>query len=238
MATYNGEIYIEDQLNSILPQLASDDEVIVCDDGSSDDTIKKIQDMGDHRIKIILNEQKLGYIKNFEKAVSLSKGEYIFLSDQDDIWPNDRVEIMLSALTRSGKLVVVGNIECFSEDVDARYPLSMQVKNTHNRAGYKNLARIMLGGLPCYGCAMAFRREVLPYYIPFPMKDVSHDIWLALLSNFKEWFFYCEEIVVYRRVHGENLTSSSRSLYAKLVTRSRWAFLLLLLLLKRRSYED
>ena len=89
IATYNGEKYLREQLDSILPQLAESDEVIVSDDGSTDGTIDLITSLNDPRIKIVSNSGRKGYVGNFENALKHTTGDYIFLSDQDDIWyPN------------------------------------------------------------------------------------------------------------------------------------------------------
>lgn len=86
MATYNGEEYIKEQLESILCQLGEMDEIIISDDGSTDNTLNIIESYNDSRIKIHINTGKHGFVYNFENALQKAKGEYIFLSDQDDIW--------------------------------------------------------------------------------------------------------------------------------------------------------
>ena len=97
MATYNGEKYLAEQLDSILAQTVQDFELIVCDDCSSDSTAEILSRYAekDSRIKIFVNEKNLGFVKNFEKAVSLCSGEYIALSDQDDVWFAGHLEILL-----------------------------------------------------------------------------------------------------------------------------------------------
>src|SRR5690554_2119128 len=165
MATYNGGRYIEEQLNSILSQLGPDDEVIICDDCSTDNTVEKATAIGDSRIKIFRNEKNLGYIRNFEKSVVLANGDYIFLSDQDDIWPSGRIALMLSAMKSASKSVVVGNIECFERTISDRMPLSRQIERGHNRPSYRNIIRMLLGGLPCFGCAMGFDAKFRSNYV-------------------------------------------------------------------------
>ena len=98
MATYNGAKYLREQLDSICAQTINDYELIVCDDCSTDDTyaILKEYALKDARIRVYKNEVNLGFKKNFEKAISLCKGEYIALSDQDDIWYNNHLEILLN----------------------------------------------------------------------------------------------------------------------------------------------
>ena len=92
IATYNGERYIREQLDSILSQLSLDDEVIISDDGSKDSTIEIISSYLDSRIKVFKNNGKHGYVGNFENALNHSSGDFIFLSDQDDIWELQKIE--------------------------------------------------------------------------------------------------------------------------------------------------
>ena len=105
MATYNGAPFIERQMRSILCQLGIDDEVIVADDGSTDDTIAILQGMNDARIRIIDGAHRHSPIWNFEKALQQAKGEYIFLSDQDDLWLPEKVEICMEHLRHSDCVV-------------------------------------------------------------------------------------------------------------------------------------
>ena len=98
MATYNGERYVEKQLQSILNQSLMPDEVIIRDDGSNDSTVQIVQEfIKKHNLsswEIKINEENLGYRKNFANLLSLANGDYIFLSDQDDEWLGDKIEKM------------------------------------------------------------------------------------------------------------------------------------------------
>src|SRR5690554_1467232 len=98
LASYNGEKYIKEQLDSILNQTIQDFEIVVCDDASTDNTWEILQqyEAKDKRFKIFRNEQNLGFKKNFEKAISHCKGEYIALSDQDDIWIENHLELLFN----------------------------------------------------------------------------------------------------------------------------------------------
>ena len=98
MTSYNGEKYIEEQLKSILIQLSSKDEIVISDDGSKDDTCKVIKSLADQRIKLITNESSHGFTHNFENALRHANGDIIFLSDQDDIWKDNKVEVTLKVL--------------------------------------------------------------------------------------------------------------------------------------------
>ena len=97
MCSYNGERFIQEQINSILEQSYSNFELIITDDCSSDKTIEIIKNYqaNDTRIKLYQNEVNLGFVKNFEKAISLCTGEYIALADQDDIWTKDKLKTFI-----------------------------------------------------------------------------------------------------------------------------------------------
>ena len=101
MATYNGSRYLREQLNSILCQLLPNDELIVSDDNSTDDTRSIVESYKDRRILLICNPSTRGHIRNFANAMAKARGEFIVLSDQDDIWVEHRLERMLRLLQRS-----------------------------------------------------------------------------------------------------------------------------------------
>ena len=112
MATYNGERFLREQIDSILCQLAPDDELIISDDGSTDGTLDIIQSYNDKRIKLLHHKKKSEYAKikysrnfyyatdNFENALQAAQGDYIFLADQDDVWMKDKAKLMSSYLDK------------------------------------------------------------------------------------------------------------------------------------------
>lgn len=112
MAVYNGEKYIEEQLMSILSQSIMPDELIIQDDGSSDSTTDKIQSItekSDVSVKLVKNKENLGFSKNFITAISAASGEYIFLSDQDDIWKKDRIKRALSVMEGNENILALSS---------------------------------------------------------------------------------------------------------------------------------
>ena len=116
MCTYNGEKYIEEQIESILNQSYKNLEIIICDDNSTDNTTKLIESYikVDSRIKIFRNKQNLGFIKNFEKAISLCNGEYIALSDQDDIWKLNKIELYLKKI--KDNILIYSDLDMIDEN--------------------------------------------------------------------------------------------------------------------------
>lgn len=217
MATYNGEKYIKDQLDSILSQIGKMDEVIISDDGSTDRTIEIIKSYDDDRITVYKNSKTKGYTKNFENALEKVKGDIIFLSDQDDVWLDNKVSKMISVLKKYD--FVVSDCVIVNEKLDLISDSHFKIFNT-NRGFIRNLL------LPRYvGACMGFRRNVLSKCLPFPDNSTlcAHDYWICLIS---EMYFRCykldEPLLFYRR-HGANASTggdkSKNTLFHKLAVR-------------------
>jgi len=178
MACFNGSQYIEDQINSILKQLSPEDELIISDDGSIDETNAIVESVDDSRIVYVKNHKVKGYTGNFENALSLAKGDVIFLSDQDDIWHDGKVKMCIEALNYRDFIVTDARV--VDDKLDVISPSYFQLRNT--RFGFLNsLIRCRY-----LGCCYVFRRNVLVKSLPFPAnhKMLPHDLWLALMAEF------------------------------------------------------
>ena len=202
MATYNGEKYVHDQLESILKQLSDDDEVIICDDQSTDKTIQRVKAFDDSRIKLYKNEYRLGYVRNFERALNLASGDYIFLADQDDIWPDGRVSTMLNDLELGG--VIVGNLISFP------CGSTMGKIETFPANSFRSIINILLGKVPYYGSAMAMKRAELDFLLPFPKAIEAHDLWIALNANIRGVMIHSPSLILHRRLHDNNTSPRTR----------------------------
>ncbi|MHB1145456.1 MAG: glycosyltransferase family 2 protein [Thiobacillus sp.] len=175
LATYNGSAYIEAQLRSVLEQLSQKDEVVVADDGSTDDTIAIVDAIGDPRIRWVAQGGRLGVVKNFERSVSAASGEYIFLCDQDDVWLPGKVEHCIAALQTH--LLVVTDCKIVDSELNEIAPSFFRLRNS----GSGLLHNLWKNGY--LGCCMAFRRELLNYALPFPQGIPMHDMWLGLIAE-------------------------------------------------------
>jgi len=200
IATYNGERYIKEQLESILMQLGDDAEVIISDDGSTDSTLDIIRFLNDRRIKIFENKNRKGFVSNFENALRQASGKYIFLSDQDDYWLPDKVNVLLKHL--ENYLLVCSNGKLADENLNVFDESFFE----HLNAGIgivKNFLKIRY-----YGFGMAFRKELLDYALPFPkQKYVGHDMMLGVLADYmKGSIFEWTPLTLYRR-HGNNIST-------------------------------
>ena len=175
MATYNGERFIEKQLNSILKQTVEVDEIIISDDNSTDNTLKIIEKLNNPKIKVIKN-LKQGVINNFENSLKKSKGEYIFLADQDDIWKPNKVEITIKRLKEYD--LVVHNAKIInSKDEKIFEKTFFEIRNSR-KGLLKNLYKNSY-----IGCCMAFNRKILEKALPFPMNIPMHDSWIGLTAE-------------------------------------------------------
>ena len=164
MASYNGAEYIKEQINSILDNLSKDDELIISDDGSTDKTIQFIQEYEkkDTRIRCIQGP-KNGIKKNFENAISHCQGEYIFLSDQDDIWRKDKVSLVLKAFEEQGCSLVMHDAQVVNaKDMSVIMPSFFAYRKS--KAGA--FANIWKNSY--MGCCMAFKSEIKKYILPIP----------------------------------------------------------------------
>ena len=115
IATYNGERFIERQVTSILSQINAEDEVVVADDGSTDNTLAILRGLNDPRIRIVDGAHRHSPTWNFEKALKEARGEYIFLSDQDDVWMSEKVAVTMKYLQKYD-CVVSDNVIVDAED--------------------------------------------------------------------------------------------------------------------------
>ena len=231
MATYNGEKFLARQLRSILEQLGQDDEVIVVDDCSTDGTVETVRRLADRRITVHVNDRNRGEVFSFGRAMRLAKNEFLFLSDQDDVWLPGRVSLMQRRLVEAGADVVSSNFQWI--DTDDR-PIEVTYEGVASRDSgrrLKNIVDIFLGKTNYFGCAMALRRDFVRVVAPIPSFVESHDLWIALASNVTGTNVHIDEKTLMKRKHANNVTKpvSTRSLYRKL--RSRMVFAMSLVVL-------
>lgn len=197
IATFNGANFIARQLSSILPQLGPNDEIVISDDSSTDKTISEIEAFADPRIRILKDKTFRSPTYNFENALSQARGEFIFLSDQDDEWLEGWVETGLHEL-ESVDLVV-----CDAYMIDAHgeaWPGSNTIFQGERKPGvWRNFYR---NGY--IGCCCAFRRRVLDVALPFPKRLPWHDWWIGLIADCCfTTRFVSDKMIRYRR-HGGN----------------------------------
>lgn len=223
IATYNGANYIVEQLDSILKQIGDADEIVVCDDQSSDETISILAAYNDPRIRIHRNEVRLGHVRNFEKAMNLAKGEYIFLSDQDDIWMPGRVQVMMSRLNEDPSInLVASNFDLI--DAQGQVIGEFRQLGAAKRTRLAQICSIFLGRAPYFGCTFLLRRDLLQSCLPIPKGIESHDIWFALVASSIGSVLNLQVPTLLHRIHGGNVSVAKRRALP-VVLRSRARFL-------------
>lgn len=222
IATYNGALFIHDQIDSILSQLSAGDEIIVSDDGSKDGTVQIINDFRDNRISVYAN-RKHGCKFNFENAIRHATGDIIFLSDQDDIWEPNKVEVVRKALETCDFVVSDARI------IDGEGNLTGE-SFYELRKPYKSyLGNMIKFGF--LGCTMAFNNKVLAKILPFPpYKDYcTHDNWIFCAATTYFPFKVLDDKLIRYRRHGNNVSTltSQTTIYRKIVYRCLLYFNLL-----------
>lgn len=229
MVSYNGGQYIGEQIASILPQLGEQDELVVSDDGSADQTLGIIREYRrqDARVRLVEGPGK-GVKKNVEHALRHTEGDYIFLADQDDIWMPDKVKQVMEAFRRQKAMVVIHDAAVFQEgspkeglsgsggshagagspvpEAGSGRQITMESFFQYRGSGpgvFKNMLKNSY-----IGCCMAFRRELLPAVLPIPGKIEMHDQWIGVLGDYVagKSCFLQKKLLLYRR-HGENNSS-------------------------------
>src|SRR5690606_20683556 len=172
IATYNGAKYIGEQLESILPQLSCDDEIIISDDSSSDNTIEIIRSFADERIIILPKQTFRNPIFNFENSIKHAKGDIIFLSDQDDIWAPRKIEIMIP-LIKDYDLALC-DCSVIDDNGNLLHPSYFALIDSQ-----PGLLRNLYKTNPYMGCCMGFSRKLLEVVLPFPRRIPMHDLWIG-----------------------------------------------------------
>jgi glycosyltransferase involved in cell wall biosynthesis len=196
MAMHNGAAFIRAQVESILVQLGPQDELIIVDDASSDESPGILNTIRDARLHVHRNERNLGVLPTFERALELARGEILFLSDQDDVWLPGKMAKALEVFASNPEVTMVAS--------DAR--LIDEHGRTVNESFFSVRGRFSGGFIRNFvknkylGCTLSFRRAMLRYFLPIPRDVPMHDIWFGLLNEIygKTWFID-QPLVAYRR---------------------------------------
>lgn len=226
IATYNGEKFLKEQLVSILSQLGNNDEIIISDDSSTDKTMLVVNSFNDKRIKIFENQSFSSPIYNFENAIKHAQGDYIFLSDQDDIWLSSKVERTLYYLKEND--LVLSDCKIVDENLNVLND-SFFAMMSSRKGFFSNLIRNSY-----MGCCMAFKKEILDYILPFPKNLAMHDSWIGLSVELNgNSFFLNEPLILYRR-HDNNASFTSKKSQYPLTYKIRYRLKLIFDLLYRK----
>ncbi len=204
LCTYNSKNYISEQLDSILNQTKAVNEIIICDDGSTDGTFKilsKYQELNS-AIRLFKNETQIGVVKNFEKAISLCSGDLIFLSDQDDIWHPNKVETMLNwSIINPNMKIFAADLNLIDSDgLDMNESfwsyIGFDIKDNENLKDW-----IIHNDNFAPGASIAFVKDFRKK-VPFPLTNYFiHDGLLILKGIFDNNLFLSSEKLTSYRIH-------------------------------------
>lgn len=215
LATYNGEKYLREQIESILNQTYSNIRLIISDDCSKDNTreIIKEYEKKDNRIVSYFQEKNLGYVKNFEFLLSKVESETYMLSDQDDYWLPDKVEHTYNKMKETNADLVFTDLEVVDENLKTIYPsfndymkLSRKIKKFINSYRLQYLYNCVTG------CTLMSKKKFINKIIPIPVvsKYAIHDTWIACtVANCGKVAYLDEKTIKYRQ-HGSNQVGTDK----------------------------
>ncbi len=206
MAVYNGERFLPEQLDSILPQLEQADELVISYDKSTDRSWALLcrYAQADARIRLLENTDP-GVIGNFNNALAHCTGDYVFICDQDDKWLPGKREKMVQALEQADGDMAIHNGVHIDENGDV---ISEPFFSLFDIRETDSALRLILR--PRYsGCTMAFSRRILKYCLPMPSNLDCYDQWLAVLCKQHGKCVYVDDILLHHRLHGGNVTPVS-----------------------------
>lgn len=207
MCTYNGERFIKEQIDSILAQTYTNFELLIFDDGSSDNTVEIIRSYQNKHPNIYFqqNEQNLGFLKNFEQAISSAKGDYIALTDQDDIWKKEKLETFVNNI--SDHALIYSDAIIIDENSKEKGTQLIRPKN-NLCDGACNKAFLLNNFIS--GNTMMFKRELVEHIVPIPPKMSYHDIWIGFVASTYGTITYTEEPLTYYRKYSGQVTDKAK----------------------------
>lgn len=215
MAVYNGEKYLIEQLDSIRKQSRKLDEVLLLDDGSTDQSYQMIhQYIQDYHLDhwtLEKNKENLGYRKNFKKGLSKVSGDILFLSDQDDRWHENKVEMMCHYMEDKKVLSLASSFN-FMDEQGKIFTVPLEKGKSNNNLLYlkvtQKLTEIPFNSLLrtnfSQGCTMAIKKELAERFICQETDQMPHDWALNMMASLDHGCYYLDEPLMDYRIHGNN----------------------------------
>lgn len=216
MATYNGEQYVYEQLQSFAEQSILPNEVVISDDKSSDNTLEIINqfiEKAPFKIVLIQNEQNLGYTGNFNAALMNTTGDVVFLSDQDDVWYPNKIEHMLNVMNNYPDNLVYMNDALLTDSELNSKDLTKcgQIKS----AGLGDETFVM-------GCCCMIRKELLNFCLPIPNKLKGHDDWIVTIADGLSKKYIEKTVLQFYRRHETNESTFIANRITKVTKKDIW----------------
>lgn len=206
LATYNGEEFLRDQIESIYAQTYKNIEVIVCDDSSTDSTTKILDEyVASHGLKYYLNKNNIGFMRNFEKTISLCSGDYVALSDQDDVWLPNKISVLVDNIGDND--LVCSNailIDKKGDVLKGRWrtgDICFNSRDTFEFLLYRNFVT---------GCTSMIKKNLIKEAFPIPNNEKYHDWWLAIFAAQRNGIVYLKQPLISYRQHERQDTGAGR----------------------------
>lgn len=220
MCTYKGAKFLQEQLESLVSQTRLPDELVVCDDCSTDETVEILENFArtaPFSVRIYRNEKNLGYIRNFEKCALLASADILFLCDQDDVWHASKIQKIMQIFEEKPDVgcVIHGN-QCITAEGTPRETRFVCLGTKKDISREKLQAELEIHSTRSFihepprswsGCCMAYRRKYNEILVPF-IPDIYHDMWIINCLGVYTNFFFLDEDLIFHRLHSENATYS------------------------------
>ena len=212
MATFNGEKYLREQLDSIYSQTLLPNETVAVDDCSTDRTTEILEEYRIKKgLKYFVNKHNIGVIKNFEKAISLCQGDYVALSDQDDIWFPEKLEKSYNKL-KDIENTSPAMISSRSIYVDSEIKIYKKFESTVDSLEYYES---LWGHGNSQGCTFMLNRKLINHILPFPDGITIHDSYISFVAAMIGYKYNMAEALMYYRHHEGNVLAKATSLKTK-----------------------
>lgn len=207
--TYNGSRYLSEQLESLVCQTRLPDEIVICDDCSTDNTreiiLRYVRKYSFIKWVLVWNEHRKGVRLNFEQAIRIASGNYIATCDQDDVWKENKLAMLLERIERTGCALVHSDAEL----IDSKGCVtSLSARQCYGLEKERNLSDYILGENNVIGCTLMFRSELKRILFPFPIHYYYHDQWLAICAYHNGGICFLEEKLLGYRQHSNNVVAS------------------------------
>lgn len=210
LTSYNSELYIREQIESILNQSFVNFELLIVDDVSQDNTRSIICEYAekDHRVKYLFNEENCGCAASFAKGIESSKGEFIFLSDHDDVWKEKKIECLLNKI---GDAVLVYS-DC--DIINSTGVVTSKSYKEHNNligvdSSNKRIVPICAFNSFVLGCSIMFHKRLVKYVLPIEDESYNHDKWIVFFASCVGEVKFIDERLFSYRLHGNNLSKKT-----------------------------
>ena len=223
MCTYNGSMYLQSQLESIVNQSEQVDEIIICDDCSTDDTVhiaeNFLKDKGIN-YRIIKNINNLGFKNNFYQSISLCSGDIIFFCDQDDVWDKDKVKLMCDVFRTNEKaLLVFSNADVTDQDLQTNGDLfvALSFRKEFMKNSKVQVEKLLADNFVT-GATSAIRKELVELAKPYGEKW-AHDYWFAVIAAMNNGLYCIDKKLIKYRQHSDNTIGILKGVSSDLIKR-------------------